>query len=193
MMNLATSNLAFKPTDMIDSLGSIQNRRHVGGRFLICFEQVEPNAKLFASIIGQAVTDSMPDIIFSKRSMEPLFSSGVPEIYDAYDFMTSDRVNMYANMINMDVDTEIRGPWLSNYRHWCKTSGVAVAQNIFDQVVKLLSRSPQKSVQYMDAKSFLMSPQFNYWCGVANVSSQTQRDTILSAAEHHLSAKLIAA
>ena len=151
------------------------------------FEDVEPESMLFAKIIRQAHVDSMPEIMFDKHSCVPLFNSDVPDAYDGYDFMSSTRMDLYSHMINQD-PAVLRYEWNKIYQSWKKNVGSLVAQNIFDHTVRLLLISKTNNANYLDAYSFLSSPQFKYWCNIANVSSTMQKERIFKAVNANLPA-----
>lgn len=169
----------------LDALARFNERAQITANFLTCFETVQADAACFAAVIGQAVTDSMPDMFFRESCMDPLFSSGVPEVYDAYDFLNTSRLDLYANIINIDTNL-IRSHWKRLHRQWKKNVGPAVTRNIFMQCAKIMSNRPEKSAEFMDAKSFLYSPQFSFWCRIVDVLPATQRENILGLTEQML-------
>jgi len=107
----------------------------------------------------------MPTPIFKPKSKEALFNSELPESYDGFDFMMSERLDIYAETIGME-PRMIRNDWLKLYAIWHKDQGSAVFMNIMHHTIKLLATCKPNTAIHMDASSFCRSPQFTYWCKV---------------------------
>lgn len=161
-----------KPGDMTDNMAALVNLQH--DSVLISFSEVEPEAKLFALIIAQANEDSMPSVIFKSRSKEPLFNSAVPDAYDAYEFMSTDRLDLYANFSGQNPEV-IRRMWFKNYKAWLENDAKKVAANIVEHTIKLIVETPENTVVNTDARSFVRSPQIVYWAGILGKSANEIR------------------
>lgn len=140
-----------------------------GAGFVVeSFEEVHREALSFAAIISQSVLDSMPDIIFTAESDQALFRSDVPHASDAYDFMMSDRLDIYAETIGLSPST-VRRIWLKFHKEWVINEGLSVAINVFDHVARLLLINKVSGSVFADAKNFLTVPQMSFWSKISGM------------------------
>ena len=135
---------------------------HVLKSYIDSFSDVESEALLIANVIKQASEDSMIKPYFSKKSKEAIFHSPVPDAYDGYLFMSSDRLDIYAQLINQDPHV-LRYLWKKQYLEWRRASGRAVAENIFKHVDRLIEVVEPNCTVYLDALAFKRSIQCQYW------------------------------
>lgn len=127
------------------------------------FAEIEEHADLVALIIHQASEDSMISPYFSQKSTEAIFESPIPDSYDGFLFMSSDRLDLYANIINLDPENDIRRKWRREYCKWVKNEAPAVAKNIFEHIKKLETTPDLHTTVYKDSISFQKSAQCEYW------------------------------
>lgn len=131
------------------------------------FDQVEGHANIFAGVIRQARVDSMPNRFFLKSSLEPIFSSFIPDAYDAIDFFLSGRANIYAQIQGLDAG-EVFNLWNREWLEWKAAYAGPLYANLSNHVIKLLT-STSASVVHSDACAFYKGPQFKLFCDLAGV------------------------
>ncbi|MFL9611000.1 hypothetical protein ACKF11_13015 [Methylobacillus sp. Pita2] len=142
------------------------------------FSNVENSAALICSVISQAISDSMPATFFRPNSKTGLFQSEVPDAYDGFMFLSTDRLVLYANVLGLDADIHVRRSWAKMYARWKAEKGEAIFANLIDHLVKLLCTNAPDSAVYLDAKAFQRGPQFNYWCNVGAANPEEVRADI---------------
>lgn len=173
---ITSTTLHKESSPAVDMHSAFSDRLHQASHN---FSNVENSANLFCSVISQAISDSMPSRFFKSNSKLGLFYSDVPDAYDAYMFLSSDRLDIYAHLLGLDPELHIRAVWENQYAQWRKSHGKAVFTNLIDHLVKLMMTNPPDSVIYMDAKAFQTSPQFVYWCEVGSVDPIQTRTEIM--------------
>lgn len=141
----------------------------------------EAEINLLGRVVSFAIEDSMPGEgdLFGPRSNIPLFKSFVPDVYDAYNFLMTDRIEPWLVIGGINAST-VRKLWLARWESWKAEQGNQVLMNILDHVVYLLMVVKPGTVVHKDAEVFMRSRSINFWADIGGITPEEARNYVQS-------------